>query len=142
VTKNQTYDAVVDLMFEGADAVVECPAFFGDPRGTMIWIPDNVVVTDNRFTPEDAQMRIQRNDGGIYRCLIHQCVLVDSRLITVAVLERDSLAQRIVEPSNPIQVMYGDPLDLTCQLEEQKDDMQYTWIVVLIHSKTPKQTRS
>jgi hypothetical protein len=87
----------------------------------------------DRFTTEDGRMRIQniqRNDGGIYRCSILLLGIVDSRYITVNVLERDSLAPRIVVPSNPIQVMYGDPLDLICQLEEQRDiddlDVQYT----------------
>jgi hypothetical protein len=122
---------------EETDAVVECPAFFGEPRGRMLWLRDNVVINDDdRFTTEDGRMRIQNieeNDGGVYRCAISLLGIVDSRYITVTVLERDSLAPRIVERSNPIQVMYGDPLDLTCQLEEQRDiddlDVQYTWTV-------------
>jgi hypothetical protein len=122
---------------EDTDAVVECPAFFGEPRGTMVWLRDNLVINDDdRFTTEDGQMRIQNieeNDGGVYRCSISLLGIVDTKYITVNVLERDSLAPRIVEPSNPIQVMYGYPLDLTCQLEELRDidnsDVQYTWTV-------------
>ena len=117
---------------EETDTVVECPAFFGDPPGHMIWTRGNEVVNDDRFTLEDGRMRIQNiqeSDEGIYRCSISLLDIVDSRFITVAVLERDSLAPRIVEPSNPIGVMYGDPLDLMCQLEVQRDDVQYTWTV-------------
>ena len=119
---------------EETDAVVQCPAFFGEPPGHMIWTRDDMVqvITDGRFTLEDGRMRIQNiqeSDEGIYRCSINRLGIVDQRYITVNVLERDSLALRIIEPSNPIEVMYGDPLDLTCQLEVQRDDVHYTWTV-------------
>ena len=118
---------------EETDAVVECPAFFGDPPGTMIWTRDNVVISDDRFTLEDGRMRIQNiqeNDGAVYRCLLTSLLgIVDSRFISVNVLERSELAPRIVEPLNPIEIMYGEPLDLMCQLEVQRDDVHYTWTV-------------
>ena len=117
---------------EETDAVVECPAFFGDPPGIMIWTRNNMAITDDRFTLEGGQMRIQNiqeSDEAVYRCSINLLGIVDSRDITVNVLERSELAPRIVEPSNPIEVMYGDPLDLTCQLEVQRDDVHYTWTV-------------
>ena len=117
---------------EETDAVVECPAFFGDPPGNMVWTRDNVIVTGDRFTRENGRMRIQniqQSDEGVYRCSIRLLGIVDQRFITVNVLERDSLAPRIVEPSNPVEVVYGDPLDIMCQLEDQRDDVQYTWTV-------------
>ena len=117
---------------EETDAVVECPAFFGDPPGTMIWTRDNVVINDDRFTFEDGRMRIQNiqgNDESVYRCSINLLGIVDSRFITVNVLERSELAPRIVEPSNPIKIIYGDPLDLMCRLAVQRDDVQHTWTV-------------
>jgi hypothetical protein len=117
---------------EEMDAVVKCPAFFGDPRGTMIGILDDVVVTDDRFIPEDGCLtilNIRNGDEGVYRCSISLLGIVGSRYITVNVLKRDSLTPKIVEPSNPMRVMYRDPLDLTCQLEVQRDDVQYTWTV-------------
>ena len=117
---------------EETDAVVECPAFFGDPQGNMVWTRDDVIVTGDRFTGEDGRMRIQNiqeSDGGVYRCSIRLLGIVDSRDVTVNVLERDSLAPRIVEPSNPIEVVYGNPLDILCQLEEQRNDVHYTWTV-------------
>ena len=117
---------------EETDAVVECPAFFGDPQGNMVWTRDGVLITSDRFTPEDGRMRIQNiqeSDEGDYRCSISLQGIVDSRYVTVNVLERDSLAPRIIEPSNPLEVEYGDPLDITCQLEERRDDVHYTWTV-------------
>ena len=117
---------------EETDTVVECPAFFGDPPGTMIWTRDNVTITDDRFTLEDGRMKIQNiqeNDEGVYRCSINLLGIVDSRFITVNVLERSELAPRIAEPMNPIEVVYGDPLDLQCQLEVQRNDVHYTWTV-------------
>ena len=112
---------------KGTDAVVDCPAFFGDPPGHMIWIRDDRSFTDNRFTLEDGRMRIQNireTDEAIYRCSIFHLGIVDSRYITVAVLERSKLAPKIIE-QNPIEVRYGDPLDLTCELEVQRDNIDY-----------------
>ena len=117
---------------EETDAVVECPAFFGDPPGHMIWSRNDRSITDNRFTLENGRMRIQNiqeSDEATYRCSINRLGIVDSRYITVAVLERSELAPKIVEPQNPIDVRYGDPLDLMCELEVQRDNVDYTWIV-------------
>ena len=114
-------------------AVVECPAFFGDPPGQMFWSRNDSSITDNRFTLENGRMRIQNireSDEAIYRCSINRLgIIIDSRFITVAVLERSELAPKIFEPQNPIEVRYGDPLDLTCELEVQRDNVNYTWIV-------------
>ena len=117
---------------EGTDAVVECPAFFGDPPGHMVWTRDNAQILNERFIPEDGRLtilNIQNGDNAIYRCSIARLGIVDSRLITVAVLERSELAPRIVEPRNPIEVMYRDSLDLHCQVEIPKDNFYYTWTV-------------
>ena len=124
VSENQEF-------IEGMDAVVKCPAFFGDPPGNMIWTRDNALITNNRFTPEDGQMRIQNiqeTDEATYRCSINRLGIVGSRFITVHVLERDELAPVIFEPVNPIEVLYGDPLDLLCQLKVQRDDIHYIYM--------------
>ena len=116
------------------DAIVECPAFLGEPRGTMVWLHDNVLITGgDRFIPEDGRLTILDigdSDEGVYRCSLRRLAIVDSRYITVNVLERHSLAPRIIEP-NPIEIVYGDPLDILCELEEHRDDMHvhYTWTV-------------
>ncbi|MGJ8945984.1 immunoglobulin domain-containing protein, partial [Salmonella enterica subsp. enterica serovar Kentucky] len=72
---------------------------------------------------------IQKNDEGVYRCSINRLGIVDSRFINVNVLERSELAPRIVEPMSPIEVVYGGPLYLVCQLEVQRDNILYTWTV-------------
>ena len=99
----------------------------------MVWTRDDVVITGgDRFIPENGRLtilNIRNGDEGEYRCSLHRLGIVGSRYITVNVFKRDSLAPRIVEPSNPIQVMYGNPLDILCQLEEQRNDMRYTWTV-------------
>ena len=110
---------------------MECPAFFGDPPGTMIWTRNNMSITDDRFIPEDGCLtilNIRKGDDAIYRCSINLLGIVDSRLITVNVLERSEKAPRIVEPMNPIEVMYRDSLDLYCQLEAP-ENVYYTWTV-------------
>ena len=118
---------------EEMDAVVECPAFFGDPPGTMVWLHDDVLITGDRFIPEDGRLTIldiSDGDEGVYRCALRRRLsIVDSRYINVTVRERDSSAPRIVEPLNPIKVLYVDSLDLHCLLEEPRDDVYYTWTV-------------
>ena len=117
---------------EGTDAVVECPAYFGDPPGRMRWTRNHSrVIRDDRFTLEDGRMiihNIQEGDEGVYRCTLHGVGDFDSRGITVVVLERDDLAPRIVEPNNTIEVAFGEPLDLLCQLERYSA-VRYTWTV-------------
>ena len=121
------------------DAVMECPAFFGDPPGTMIWTLNksktnvDVGIMHERFITEDGRLtilNIHNGDEGVYRCAINRLgiVRVDSRFITVGIVERDNLAPRIIEPLNPIEVVYWDSLDLNCLLEVQRDDVYYTWI--------------
>ena len=90
----------------------------------MIWTVGDFTINDNLFILEDGQMiiqNIQDIDGGVYRCwIIYLLAIVDSRFITVAVLERSGLAPRIAQPMSPIMVLNGDPLDLMCLLETQK----------------------
>ena len=93
------------LFFEESDAVVECPAFFGDLQGArVICTRDNaMVVTDDRFTL--SIQNIQQNDStnAVYRCSI-TTRSHESPFITVTVL----VAPRIVEPSKTIvQVTYN-----------------------------------
>ena len=83
---------------EETDAVVECPAFFGDPPGTMVWVRDNVVITGDRFIPEDGRLtilNIRDGDDGEYRCSLRRLDIVGSRYITVNVLKRNSSAKGV-----------------------------------------------
>ena len=99
----------------------------------MVWTRDTVLITgSDRFIPEDGRLtilNIQQNDEGVYRCSIRLLGIVDSKLITVNVLERNSLSPRIVEPMNPIEVFYRDSLDLHCLLEAPMGEVHYTWTV-------------
>ena len=116
---------------EETDAVVECPAYFGEPQGTMAWLRDDVLISGDRFIPEDGRLTILDigdGDEGVYRCSLRRLGIIASRYVTINVLERRSLAPRIVEP-NPIEVVFGDPLDILCQLEDQRDGVHYTWTV-------------
>lgn len=135
------YPAVNPYYFlnaSGTASVVEYPAI---SQGTMTLIHDDAVITDDRFTIEDGRMRIQQNDEGVYRCSISLLGIVDSiaRFKTANILERDGLTPRVIEPPNSIQAVYGDPLDLVCL---QRGNMQSTSTVILICTKTPKETRS
>ena len=115
---------------EGTDAVVECPAFLGAPPGSMIWSRDNMAINDDRFILEDGRLTIQdirAEDEDVYQCSINRHGIRGTESITVVVRERNEFAPSIVEPMGPIEVMYGAPLDLTCQLEEPSDNVCYTW---------------
>ena len=113
---------------EGTDAVVECPAFLGAPPGSMIWSRDNMAINDDRFILEDGRLTIQdirAGDGDVYQCSINRHGIRGTKSITVVVRERNEVVPNIVEPMGPIEVMYGAPLDLTCQLEEPRDNVRY-----------------
>ena len=109
------------------DDVVECPTL---SHGIMIWIHDNV--TGDHFTLEYGEMRIEQKDKGVYRCLLG---IINARL-HFKILKRDGLTLRIAEP---IQIVYGDPLDLACL---QRGDMPSISTMILIHSRISKETKS
>ena len=120
---------------EGTDAVVECPAYFGDPPGRMEWLHyHSIPITDDRYTLENGRMKIQniqKDDEGVYRCIVRGMGNFYSKFITVVVLEWDELAPRIVEPNDTIEVAFGEPLDLLCQLKSLSSYgvVRYTWTV-------------
>ena len=120
------------VLTEGTDAVVECPAFLGDPPGEMFWFRNNQFINDDRFIGEDGHLTIQNvrpEDADTYRCSLYRNGVHGFRDITVTVQAQDVLAPDIVEHQNPIQVVYGEPLDLICELEEAKNDVQYSWTI-------------
>lgn len=120
---------------EGTDVVVECPAIFGNPPASMYWSRDNRPIQNStRFSAENGRLRIQNihmedmrdnyvcdlqlNDGNAY-----------SKTIKVEVVPRNELAPRINDVNRRTEVAYGDPLDLPCILEEQKDDVTFSWTI-------------
>ena len=118
---------------------MHCPAFLGDPAGQMYWFRNNQVISDgNRFIQSPEQLTIQNahvKDSGIYQCALNQNGILVTTNITVVVKERSTLAPRIVEPKNPIEVTYGQPLDLMCQVVKEEENFCYTWTVDTSHER-------
>lgn len=115
----------------GSDAVVACPAFLGDPEGEMIWLRDDRIIDDDRFTEDVERLTIQNariEDSGTYSCSLKRNGIQGTKTINVVVRPRDDLAPRISEPQNPIRVMYREPLDLTCELE-RGENVEYSWTI-------------
>ena len=131
------------VLTEGTDAVVECPAFLGYPSQVfqIYWLRNGqwINYNDSRFIEEDGQLTIldvRPEDAGTYECLLPcpHCELPEYRSITVSVAKKPNssaslVAPVIVEPENPILVEYGKPLDLTCELVDTKNDVQYSWTI-------------
>lgn len=128
VSENQAF-------VEGTDAIVECPAHLGEPRGEMIWFKDNAYIRDDsQFYPENGQLIIQNismDDAGLYCCrLIIFASIIDTRCIQVVVREQANFAPEIVEPANPILARYEDPLELSCELAiPGQENITYSWSV-------------
>ena len=125
---------------EGTDAVVQCPAFLGDPEGEMLWYRNDEVITDDRFIQAAGHLTIQNvrvGDSDSYQCVLYRNGTVRSRTITVVVQELSALAPRIVDPENSINVLCGQPLDLMCRLEDNKEDVHYTytWTIDTPHER-------
>ena len=103
------------VLTEGTDAVVECPAFPGNPPGQMYWFRNNQFINDGRFIHgKDGQLMIQDvrlEDAGTYRCSLYRNGINGSRDITVTVQPQSVLAPVTVELQFPRQVVNGEPLD-------------------------------
>ena len=115
---------------------MECPAFLGEPRGEMYWFDKEGEYIGDRhshFTPEDTQLIIEHismENAGSYCCRLYRQGVIDSRCIEVVVREQADFAPQIAHlPPNPIQVMYGEPLNLTCELVEPQENVVYSWSI-------------
>ena len=109
--------------FKEKDAIVECPAFFGDPQGVICTRDNAMVVTDDRFTL--SIQNIQQNDStsAVYRCS-RTTRLHELPFITVTILKWDSLVPRIVDRSSSIiQIIYNHYKNTIPTLH--KDDHQF-----------------
>ena len=119
---------------EGTDAVVLCPAFLGEnPQGEMYWFRDNRFINNDRFSPSNGKLTIQniRNEdsGSDYKCTISHDGVNLNQAITVEVLPQHKFAPRINDSQRRIEVVYGEPLNLPCLLEEPKDNVVYSWTI-------------
>ena len=102
----------------------------------MLWFDEenNYIRNDHsQFTPEDGQLIIQdisMDNAGLYCCrLLRFSNVIDTRCIQVVVREQADFAPEIVEPANPILVMYEDPLELECELAAPQENVEYSWSV-------------
>ena len=117
---------------EGDDAVIKCPAIFGAST-EMIWQKGlHQVTAEGRFTPEKGQLKIERitmEDKDDYICFLIDTNSGDTfkKEITVDVLPRSEFAPSINDSQRRIEVVYGEPLNLPCLLEEPKENVTYSW---------------
>ena len=101
----------------------------------MFWSRDTLQIRNGtRFTAENGQLRIQNirmeDMGDNYACFLQ---LNDGnafrKIIKVEVVARNELAPRIDDTNTKIEVADGQPLDLSCNLNEPKDNVTYTWTI-------------
>ena len=122
---------------DGTDAVIQCPAVFGtDPQTEMQWfiVGDQIITNSSRFTAEFGRLtihNIRRSDGDVqYRCIIQKPGEPNiGRTIKVEVLPRHKYVPRINDTDRTIEVDLGQPLNLSCSLEEPRDDVVYSWTI-------------
>ena len=129
---------LVQQVAEGTDAVIICPF---SPMNNL----DNIFTdwthtnyrpfSDSRFMPSrNGELRIQdvrMEDAEItYRCtLVVGNTAPDDRDITIEVLPRSVFAPSIDDTNRRIEVVYGEPLDLPCPLEQPKENVAYSWTI-------------
>ena len=113
---------------EGDDAVIKCPAIFGAST-EMYWQKGiHEVTAEGRFTPEKGQLKIESismDDKDVYKCFLSDTS--HPKTITVDVLPRSEFAPSINDSQRRIEVVYGEPLNLPCLLEEPKENVTYSW---------------
>ena len=132
----------LQVFAENTNAVVTCPAYFGNPpAGTfMRWIKVNedgseaVIQNDSRFTAENERLTIRNirleESGATYRCqLIKIPTLTLTKTITVEVHPQSEYTPKIVDLRRRITVSYDQALDLPCQLQEARENVQYSWTI-------------
>lgn len=123
---------------EGTDAVVRCPANFGtNPDSVeMKWNRDGQPVSrEGRFFPKNESLRIQSvqsEDSGMYKCLLlgsNGAQIFGQKDIRVEVLPQSEDAPKINGAIRKLEVMYGDPLNLRCELVNSPDNVTYSWTI-------------
>ena len=128
----------VQVFAENTDAVVRCPAYFGNPpTARMNWLDSRAfpIRDDARFTPKNEQLTISNirstDNGSTYECEIirNNPYLYDTRTIRVEVRPQSEYIPRIVDLRRRITVSYDQPLNLPCELEEPRDNVQYSWTI-------------
>ena len=132
----------LQVFAENTSAVVTCPAYFGNsPAGTfMRWLKVNedgteaVIQNNSRFIAENERLticniRLEEN-GTTYKCqLIKIPTLTLTKTITVEVCPQSEYIPKIVDLRRRITVLYDQALDLPCQLQEARVNVQYSWTI-------------
>lgn len=98
----------------------------------MIWTRDNINISDERFTAENGRLiidNVHMEDDGNYQCSIFRNGIQGTKTIRVEVVPRSEFAPMIDDSTRSIEVMYGDPLNLPCPLNEPRDDVVYSWTI-------------
>ena len=132
----------LQVFAENTDAVVKCPAYLGNPpTGIMTWIlvnddgSESVIQNDARFTAENERLTIQNirleENGTTYKCQLfnRDPWVLDSKVIRVEVRPRSEYIPKIVDLRRSITVSYDQALDLPCQLQEPRENVQYSWTI-------------
>ena len=132
----------LQVFAENTNAVVTCPAYFGNPpAGTfMRWIKVNEdgSETDARvisgLTPENERLTIHNirleENGTTYKCeLVKIPTPTLTKTITVEVRPQSEYTPKIVDLRRRITVSYDQAMDLPCQLQEARENVQYSWTI-------------
>lgn len=126
---------------EGTDAVVQCPAFFGNnSEAFMTWsFHGGVMINRNEsYSPENGRLTIRNirreANGTNYTCsLIRQSDsrVLDSKTIRVDILPQSEFAPRIDDSERNIEVVLGKSLNLSCRLKQQIEAtaVTYSWTI-------------
>lgn len=127
------------MFTEGTDAVVQCPAFFGNnSQASMSWFQNDVTINCNSaFYPENGRLTIRNirkeANGTQYQCTImdRNGRVLGPKTITVEVLPQSEFAPRIDDSKRNIEVVLGQPLNLSCRLKQQREDaaVTYSWTI-------------
>ena len=120
---------------EGEDAVVKCPANFGNPPASMEWTDDKYIFVtflteSERFVPDNGSLTIQNiriEDSGSYKCLFNRNPIIEMT-IQVKVFPRRE-PPKINDTIHIFEVEYGDPLNLPCQVVNNQENVTYMWTI-------------
>lgn len=126
------------MFAENTDAVVKCPTYLGNPpTASMRWVDSSrrLIRNDTKFTPDNERLTIHNirleESGTTYQCDIIRSspFFFESKIIRVEVRPQSEYVPKIVDLRRRVTVSYDQPLDLPCQLEEPRDNVQYSWTI-------------
>ena len=121
----------------GENATILCPAFLGDPPGTMTWLRGDTFLSssvDPRYNTRSDMLtiaRIRTEDSGVYKCQIYRDIqgLLPERNIAVNVFENSPMAPVINKIGQHRVQSFEHPLDLTCDILSGDEPVTVTWYI-------------